>query len=272
MDLYENIMKRKSTRRFLTEPLSADAMDRVRKEAERAPKLFESLPVEFLIVEDGEKLYGRMSGILGTYGKVKAPHYIIVAAGKKPGFRQAAGYSLEHLVLAINNLGIATCITAGGLSAEDLEGLAELKEDMLLVAAIAFGPPEVPEELYAAQRYHKRKPLPDLVLMGLVKRKYKDIFDAARLAPSYMNTQPWRFVIEDERIHLFRARMGFIKNALLKSNNKIDIGIALAHMVIAIRHKGLKFSLKSEPIEYPEAEYVVTIELKGHSARKERSS
>lgn len=244
------------------EPLSEETVDRVKELVDSAPHLFENLPVQFHVIVKGEELMERLNGIIGSYGKVKAPHYIVACTEEKPGFRLAAGYAVAHIALSLNNLGIATCMTAGGLATEDFREIVTLDGDFVPVLILGFGNPEVPEDLYGNPKYYKRKPMGDLVLSGLIKRKYKDIFDAARLAPSSMNTQPWRFIIEEKKIHVMRTKLGFIKNALFKSLNKIDMGIVLAHMVIAMKAKGIKFSLKKEPFEFPGVEYTVTIELK----------
>lgn len=34
----------------------------------------------------------------------------------------------------------------------------------------------------------------------------KQLLDAARMAPSSMNSQPWRFVVFDSRIHIFSKK------------------------------------------------------------------
>lgn len=244
------------------EPLSEDTIERVRELVNSAHCLFENLPIQYHVILKGDELMERLNGIIGSYGKVKSPHYIVACTEVKPGFRLAAGYSVAHIALSLNNLGIATCMTAGGLTTEDFKEVAALGENDVPVLILGFGNPEVPEDLYGNPKYYKRKPMGDLVLSGLIKRKYKDIFDAARLAPSSMNTQPWRFIIEEKKIHVMRTKLGFIKNALFKSLNKIDMGIVLAHMVIAMKAKGIKFSLKKEPFEFQGVEYTVTIELK----------
>ena len=58
-----------------------------------------------------------------------------------------------------------------------------------------------------------------------------------------------------------RVKLGFIKNKFFSSLNKIDMGIALGFMIIAIKAKGMKFKLLKDSYSFKDVEYMVTIEL-----------
>ena len=54
------------------------------------------------------------------------------------------------------------------------------------------------------------------------------MLEAARLAPSALNTQPWHFVVYHNRIHFF------IKNGKEQfPMHLVDMGICMAHMALA---------------------------------------
>ena len=58
------------------------------------------------------------------------------------------------------------------------------------------------------------------------------ILKAASLTPSSLNSQPWRFVVYKNRIHVFMQKL----NAgipILEKLHYIDVGMALNHMMIA---------------------------------------
>ncbi|MFP3951135.1 MAG: nitroreductase family protein [Candidatus Bathyarchaeia archaeon] len=87
----------------------------------------------------------------------------------------------------------------------------------------------------------KRKGLSEIILCEPqeLSNEASEIIDVARMAPSAMNSQPWRFEVQDGVIHLYiKIGEGFINKlgkALLnlKEMNWIDAGIALRHIQIA---------------------------------------
>ncbi|NLB21592.1 MAG: hypothetical protein GX829_12425 [Clostridium sp.] len=258
---YDNIFKRHSTRMYNMEPLDEKSLDRVREIIEDPPNLFEGLKVSFTLIEDGQEFSEKSSGIIGAYSKVKAPHFLVLTVEEKPGYRQASGYSLAHVVLLLNDLGIGTCITYPNMDNSVILKYMDIKEGDVPLLFIAFGTPLNPIELYQKIDPSKRRLLKDLIVQGPVKRKYKYILEAARLAPSSFNTQPWRFAVDNNKIHILRIKLGFIKNKLFSSSNKIDMGIALAFMIISLKAKGMKFKLLKENLPYENLEYMITIEI-----------
>lgn len=244
------------------DPLDSASLERVMQVLKDVPQLFENLAVSFELVIDGEKFIEKGTSILGAYTKVKAPHYLVVASQEISGFRQASGYAIAHVILGLNDLGIGTCITYPGMDLPTIEQFAHLKEGEVPILFIAFGNPEDPLSLYPKADYYKRRTYKDILLQGPVKRKYKFILEAARLAPSSFNTQPWRFAVDGQKIHLLRVKLGFIKSKLFSSLNKIDMGIALGFMIIAVKSKEMKFRLMKDPVNYEGMEYMITIEMK----------
>lgn len=261
MERYEQIFKRKSTREYSMEPLAKETLERVRQLLSDTPNLFADLAIALDVLEDGDAFYNSIPGVLSAYTKIRAPHYVVVSSREAPGFRQAAGYSIAHVVLALNSLGLGSCICSTGVDQNLLARHMTFLPDHHPVILIAFGSPLHPEDLYATPGYYKRRSIRDMVLKGPVKRKYAFLFEAARLAPSSYNTQPWRFLVEGDRIHVARIRMGFIKNKLLKSHNKIDMGIVLGYLIISLKAKNLRFKLLRAPFPSEDLEYMITLEI-----------
>ena len=259
---YDNIFKRHSTRLFNTEPLDEKSLDRVRAIIENPPNLFEGLQVHFTLINDGLEFSEKSSGIIGAYSKLRAPHFLVLTVEEKPGYRQATGYSLAHVVLGLNDLGIGTCITYPTVERSIILKYMDINEGDVALLFVALGTPQNPAELYQRTDPAKRRPLKDLIVQGPVKRKYKYILEAARMAPSSFNTQPWRFAVDQHKIHVLRVKLGFIKNKLFSSSNKIDMGIALAYMIISLKAKGMKFKLVKENLPYENLDYMITIEIK----------
>ena len=84
-----------------------------------------------------------------------------------------------------------------------------------------------------------------------------------RLAPSAVNKQPWRGVIEDEMVHFYLKRSkGFGKEGKLDMQ-MIDMGIALCHFELAAKECGLKTEFIQRAPEHllNDAEYVASYRI-----------
>ena len=90
---------------------------------------------------------------------------------------------------------------------------------------LAFGHPKVAPHRVAAE--FKCKSLAEISDMA------DERLEPARLAPSSVNSQPWYFTHEGDKIHAYCALQGFLKAKMLGDMNQIDMGIALAHMYVA---------------------------------------
>ena len=79
-----------------------------------------------------------------------------------------------------------------------------------------------------------------------------------------MNKQPWRLVLRDGLFHFYlRHDKGYIGEAV-GDLQKIDMGIALSHFVLAARIKGLEptVTIIDPAIPAPPGmEYIATVEL-----------
>lgn len=65
------------------------------------------------------------------------------------------------------------------------------------------------------------------------------ILEAATLAPSSHNTQPWKFVVDDNEIHIFPDFKRSLRVAdPLYRELIISLGCALENLVVAARHEG----------------------------------
>ena len=80
--------------------------------------------------------------------------------------------------------------------------------------------------------------------------EYTPILEAARIAPSSFNRQPWAFVSDDrQRLHLFRKK-SMLANPVTEFHQCVDCGAALAHLEVAAKARGYEPEfkrLKPEP-------------------------
>jgi hypothetical protein len=90
---------------------------------------------------------------------------------------------------------------------------------------------------------HKRKRLDELVT-GTPKQEWMTTaLEAARLAPSAVNRQPWRFVLGDNSISI---RVDKARDAS-KVARRLDCGIAMLHLELGARHTGIHGNWKFPP-------------------------
>ncbi len=236
-DLLESIRRRKSCRKFREEPLKDGDMDGLVDylsglEAP-VPEIdwnFDTLP------------YLDMVRICSTAPAVRAPVYLVLRAERKNFSLQNCGYLGELAVLWLTARGVATCWQGSARvdPNEDFHG------SLPYVTCIALGygedafraPGEEPERREAEKVIFNRVP------------EYDPILEAARLAPSSFNRQPWAFVSDDlARLHLFRKK-SLLANPVTEFHQCVDCGAALAHLEVAAEAAGCvpEFQrLKPEP-------------------------
>ena len=158
--------------------------------------------------------------------QVKAPYYAALYSEKHEDARLHAGCLAEQLVLYLFTQGIGSCYQGGARLKEDGE------ENMELMMILAFGYPAEPLE--RSRTAFKRAPLEKLVKLNASPGKaQKKVLECARLAPSALNQQPWRFVVTENRIHLFIKRPGKVGYQRQLDKNLFQAGIVLSHMLVA---------------------------------------
>ncbi|MCI8275766.1 MAG: nitroreductase [Lachnospiraceae bacterium] len=221
MDLYEAVYNRKSVRRYKMELLPQEFFRNLRKFEQGlqpfVPELHYS--VEFINAMDKE---ARVRGLF----HVKAPYYMVFFSEPGKYAMVNAGYLLEQIVLYMTGHGVGTCYQ-GSAKAVGLSGPAGMEPVMV----VAFG--------YADERLHresfraKRLPLKDLcVFKEDSTEETRLMLQAARLAPSALNRQPWRFIVYQNRIHIFSKKEP-VSLRTKESRIGFDMGIMLFHVTLA---------------------------------------
>lgn len=242
MELYDAIFKRKSTREYSINELSENEVERIKNEVTSVDKLFEDSKIGLQILHY-EEVEDFISGLVGTYGKIEAPHYILASSQAGKNHLVNLGYTLEKIVLEITRMEIGTCWMGSHFDKDDLKENFVTDGELVPTALIAFGNSEK-DVLRSNSEEAGRKELSEIILKGEsnLSEDWSDIIDAARMAPSAMNSQPWRFEIEENSIHIYIKSGEGIINKLgktfgnLDEMNKIDGGIALRHIQIAADH------------------------------------
>ncbi len=176
-----------------------------------------------------------IEGRVGTYGVITGrPAYAAVCC--RPAEMCAAGIEGEHLVLQLTALGYGTCWLGGTFSRGKAAAALPrpLADDEKIVAVIAIGHPA--DHVSFMGRLMKkmvnsssRKSLTDIIVAGRMPDYLADAMEAARLAPSARNSQPWRYAFNpDGTIDVYCVNAGHF--------SVLDTGISIANFLAVAPH------------------------------------
>ena len=191
-------------------------------------------------------------GAVGQYffKVTEAPYYIaFIGDMNAPNVQASAGYIGEGVILEATALGLNTCWVGGFFKRESVVKQIDLKdsEQILAITPIGYSKEEADRVGNSAKKY-RRKDLNGLILSeeGEIGEWTDSALEAARLAPSAANRQPWRFVISEDSITVSsnNKREGF------GVSRRLDCGIAMLHLELGARVNGFKGSW--EFLDYPE--------------------
>lgn len=184
-------------------------------------------------------------GAIGPYGKVKGAPALLAFIGdmEDPNVQEEVGYLGEALILEATALDLATCWVGGFFRPQIAGSLAGTKgqERVLAVSPVGHAPEDwsLEERIMSGfGRNHGRKSLAELVT-GLEQAEWTDsmkaALQAARLAPSAVNRQPWRFHVDPESITVSVNN----QQDTFQISKRLDCGIAMLHLEVALRRCGL---------------------------------
>lgn len=251
MNLYDAIQVRQSIREYQRKPLEKELVENFYKYASEMLPLFTEIPIKVEITDAAEQKKKHLF-------QVKAPHYISLLSRKEEGSQLNAGYVMEELSLYLASKGVGTCFQGGWhLFGEEKNGMSE-------VIVMAAGYPK--RYLYREEGTAKRLPLSKLcVFKEEPGEELRTILKAASLAPSSLNSQPWRFVVYKNRVHIFMQKPSLQAEKMQKLHT-IDMGIALNHMMLAAEELWVEAELqKLENISgqsFKNNHYIVSLIIK----------
>lgn len=259
MNLMESIYKRKSVRKYKNEELDENTLNEIAALGNSNIRLYKDISMLVHLVGDGEKIHAISKGIIGSYGKIKAPHYLVITSEIKEGYLENVGFTLEHLVLQLTGMKIGTCWIGGFIKKELLNGVVEIPTNHVPVIVISFGYPNNESEITKIiDSSDKRKKLSDFYF-GELNDEWTSIMNTVRRAPSAVNIQPWRFFKEGNFIHVYSVTRTLMKH--LENMHKIDVGIALCHLKVALETKGVSFEFVNKDLSKKGLNYIISLNL-----------
>jgi len=158
--------------------------------------------------------------------------------------QEEVGYTGEGVILEATALGLNTCWVAGFFKPESVASLVEIKSNERVLAVTPVGYARRHESLEEKLmtgfgRTHRRLPISKLIsslTQDSLPEWIKASLEAARLAPSAVNRQPWGFKVEDDGITVFVRTSGPEFNI----SKRLDCGIAMLHIETAAMNCGIR--------------------------------
>jgi len=151
MDLFKVIEKRRSIRKFKTEPVAQDDLKKILEAGRLAPSGGNRQPWCFIIVRDLETK--RALSIVANNQKFIADAGTVIVALGKPETTTKLPYKLsstripymqdpmiaiEHMILAATALGYGTC-WIGAFDEDEVRKILKIPEDLAVIAILPIG-------------------------------------------------------------------------------------------------------------------------------------
>lgn len=211
MELKDLIYKRKSVRKYTGEPVSGGTVSDILEFCKQAKPLYPDIQVKTMVVNREQVRF---------YLPWKTPQLLAIFSEDKPGYLENVGFLFQQVELYLQSIGLGACwLGLGKFRKAELPQV----EGMEFVIFIAFGIPEETQFRKGPSEFQRK------ALWEITDREDPRL-ECARLAPSSTNSQPWYFTHEEDAIHAFCSEAGFLRHRLLDNMNRIDMGIALAHL------------------------------------------
>jgi len=240
--IYDAILNRRSVRRYEARPLPAEILTQIKQEIAAINPL--NPENKILILLRGTRKGEDLATVVGGYGKILSPpHYLVPTMTGNRFALTDLGYCTQRLVLRLTALGIGTCYVGTVGQEEKIRHQFELPENARVGALVAFGIPaggvghvvnqlirksvgatnKLPVEKFFFSDSFGQPASPPATLLPLI--------EAARLAPSAMNLQPWRLLLKQNELFLFVAA----RYPESKADYRLyDGGICLANLSVAL--------------------------------------
>ena len=251
MDYSAMIQNRKSVRGFLDKKVSAVTLAEVeayyQKECQR---LVPSLETELRIF--GSEAREALEGSAGYENfLIGAPQYLVLLSAEGEYAEENAGFMMEDMILKLTEMDLGSCWVTFA-DADKVKEALKIDSSMKVAAIAAFGYAKKQAkrlrlnilsmsnvDIQAKRHYYDPKVgIDDMVFMnewgnsdgvddqiGFYDDMLWEAFYAATLTPSYLNRQPYGFVIRDHRIFLVRKPDDYTDEV----SAKLGLGIVMLH-------------------------------------------
>ncbi len=253
LDLYDAIFARKTVERFRNDKIKAEDLEKIRNNYNNIQGLFDSIRTEMILLDNTEGKHVR-GGLLGR----AAPYYLVFYTEKAPRNLMNIGSLMQQMALYICTRGYGSGYVTKLRIPEKLKKRGNLEYAGMLEFGYAKG------DYIRNKAEVDRLPMNELCIISEQPRQWvRQLLEAARYAPSYLNDQPWRFLVNSDRIHILSKKHK--SEQMIKWTEK-NLGILFANIMVAAEVLWVDvdfirlddFSQK----KIPHAEYILSAILK----------
>jgi len=225
---YAAIRERYAVRRFDGRPVEDKDVAQLHDCASMLREVFDDIRIAIVQVEED----GLADAVDGIKGAKMVAAFIGDADGEQ--IRSRIGFLGELFLLECTCLDLKTCWVGGAFDKHYCSQIFEIGEDETIYAVSPIGYADAAP----SDAHDDRLPMAELCESEKYDQAVPAVQEAlqlARLAPSSMNRQPWRFILEAGEIRIEKRLHLPLGNKMLE----IDNGIAAAHMEAALRQNGI---------------------------------
>jgi len=207
-----------------------------------------------------------LRGVVGSYGKVLGAPVLVAFVGDMddPQVNEKVGYMGEGVILEATAMGLDTCWVAGFFRPRVAASVLGIAPNERVIGVTPLG--HAVSRVTAGERMmtgfgltHRRRALSGLA-EGIDEAEWpgwmRAALEAARLAPSAVNRQPWRFHLEPGSITVSMDN----NHLTFGISKRLDCGIAMLHIEVAALASGVNGTW--ELLEPPN---VARFSVPGHS-------
>ena len=245
------IQNRKSVREFADKKVPASALAEIEAYYQKScQRLVPELETKLCVF--GEEAKAALEGAAGYKSfLVGAPNYLVLLSAKGDLAVQNAGYMMEDIVLKLTDMDLGCCWLTF-TDSEKVKSVLKIDSALDVAAIVAFGQGvkttkrlrvnilSMSKVDISAQRQYfaPKHGLHDMVFMntwgncegvdeyiGFYDDMLWEAFYAAAQSPSYLNRQPYGFIIHDGQITLVKAPDSYTDEI----DGKLGLGIVLLH-------------------------------------------
>ncbi len=244
MDITEAIKSRRAIRKFKDEALSNEHVKKIDEIIKNAVPLVAAIPTRFELINDSKLVNGTiLKGIIGGYGRIKAPSCLLCIGEKQKHVRENIGFMGEQIVIELAKLGIGTCWVASGYDKEkSKQFLKKDREEISIVIVLGYPAEKDAIKISNAEiNIKRRKELKEFVSKNSegtneLTPMENSVLELCRLYPSAVNFQPVKVIINSDKMAIVSKPTAIIKKT---KAHLIDGGIFSAHMYLALKYYGL---------------------------------
>ena len=245
------IQNRKSVREFADKKVPASALAEIEAYYQKScQRLVPELETKLCVF--GEEAKAALEGAAGYKSfLVGAPNYLVLLSAKGDLAVENAGYMMEDIVLKLTDMDLGCCWLTF-TDSEKVKSALKIDSALDVAAIVAFGQGvkttkrlrvnilSMSKADISAQRQYfaPKHGLHDMVFMntwgncegvdeyiGFYDDMLWEAFYAAAQSPSYLNRQPYGFIIHDGQITLVKAPDSYTDEI----DGKLGLGIVLLH-------------------------------------------